>query len=100
MNASKIQLSLAAVALAAAGAVVAQGTPPNPNVANPALGVGQQTQQGMSMGTTGVPTPAPGGTMQQAPATSSGTAVAPATPSAPPSTSMDAPMRPARADRG
>ncbi|WP_225783923.1 proteophosphoglycan ppg4 [Xenophilus sp. Marseille-Q4582] len=103
MNASKIQLSIAAAALAAAGAVVAQGTPPNPNVANPALGAGQQTQQGTSMGTTGVPTPAPGGTtgtMQQAPATSSGTAVAPATPSAPPSTNMDAPMRPARADRG
>lgn len=98
MNATQIKLSIAAAALAAAGAVVAQGTPPNPNVANPALGAGQQTQQGTSMGTTGVPTPAPG-TMQQAPATQSGTAVAPPTPSAPPSTNMDAPMRPARADR-
>ena len=101
MNATKIKLSIAAAALAAAGAVVAQGTPPNPNVSNPALGAGQQTQQGTSMGTTGVPTPAPAtGTMQQAPATQWGTAVAPPPPSAPPSTNMDAPMRPARADRG
>lgn len=98
MNASKIKLSIATAALLAAGSVLAQGTPPNPNVSNPALGAGQQTQQGTSMGTTGVPAAAPG-TMQQAPAMSSGTAVAPATPAAPPSTSMDAPMRPARADR-
>ena len=98
MNATKIKLSIATAALLAAGAVVAQGTPPNPNVANPALGAGQQSQQGTSMGTTGVPAAAPA-TMQQAPAMQSGTAVAPATPAAPPSTNMDAPMRPARADR-
>lgn len=98
MTVSKIKLSLATAALVAAGAVVAQGTPPDPNVANPALGAGQQTQQGTSMGTTGVPTPAPS-TMQQSPSMGSSNAVTPATPSAPPSTSMDAPMRPARADR-
>ena len=104
MNATKIKLSIATAALLAVGAVVAQGTPPNPNVSNPALGAGQQTQLGTSMGTTGVPTPAPGSAagIQQAPDTTtapSGTYVAPPTPSAPPASNMDAPMRPARADR-
>ncbi|RYF77585.1 MAG: proteophosphoglycan ppg4 [Comamonadaceae bacterium] len=105
MNASKIKLSIATAALLAAGSVLAQGTPPNPNVSNPALGAGQQTQQGTSMGTTGVPAAAPAGnmgTMQQAPAASSGTTMAPAAPAAAPAPArnMDAPMRPARADRG
>ncbi|MBA2673020.1 proteophosphoglycan ppg4 [Ramlibacter sp.] len=57
MNAS-IQLkalvaSLATVAIV--GTAMAQGTPPNPAVKNPALGAGQQSTQNTPMGTTGTP---------------------------------------------
>ncbi len=52
---SSVKTLLATATLALAGSAFAQGTPPNPNVANPATGAGQQTQQGTSMGTTGVP---------------------------------------------
>ena len=79
---------LAALLMGAAGVGMAQGTPPNPNVANPAIGAGQQTQQGTPMGTTGTPTPQGGATMA-APMT---------TPAATPAPSAPA-MRPARADR-
>ena len=51
---------LAALLMGAAGVAMAQGNPPNPNVANPAIGAGQQTQQGTPMGTTGTPTATPG----------------------------------------
>lgn len=50
-----LKFSLAAAAVVFVGSALAQGTPPNPNVANPAMGAGQQTQQGTPMGTTGVP---------------------------------------------
>jgi len=90
------KLSLASAALLVAGSVFAQGTPPNPNVANPALGAGQQTQQGTSMGTTGVPTEAPAA--PAVPAAQSAPAAPAAAPA--PAAPMDpAPMRPARADR-
>lgn len=46
---------LALTALAFAGAAFAQGSPPNANIANPATGAGQQSQQGTPMGTTGTP---------------------------------------------
>lgn len=39
--------------VAAMGTAFAQGTPPNPNVSNPAVGAGQQSSQGTPMGTTG-----------------------------------------------
>jgi hypothetical protein len=42
-------------AVAAIGVAVAQGVPPNPLIANPALGAGQQSSQHTSMGETGVP---------------------------------------------
>ncbi|QRY34970.1 MULTISPECIES: proteophosphoglycan ppg4 [unclassified Variovorax] len=45
---------LATAAFVVAGGALAQGTQPNPNVANPATGAGQQSQQGTPMGTTGV----------------------------------------------
>lgn len=88
---------LATAAFALAGAAFAQGTPPNPNVANPAMGAGQQTQQGTPMGTTGTPTATPGGAM-------SNTAPAPGAAMSNNSGSMASgtasrPMRPARADR-
>ena len=57
MNTS-IQLKglLAGVAaMAVFGVAIAQGTPPNTAVTNPAIGAGQQSSQGTSMGTTGVP---------------------------------------------
>lgn len=42
-------------AVAVIGVAVAQGVPPNPYVANPALGAGQQSSHMTSMGETGVP---------------------------------------------
>lgn len=44
-----------ASAVAVIGVAVAQGVPPNPFVANPALGAGQQSTHLTSMGETGVP---------------------------------------------
>lgn len=40
--------------VAVVGAAIAQSTPPNPNVSNPAVGAGQQSTQNTPMGTTGV----------------------------------------------
>ena len=86
-----LHASLAAAALAMSATAFAQGTPPNQSVSNPALGAGQQTQQGTPMGTTGVPA-----------ANSSGAAAPMASPAAPtqamPEQSATT-MRPARADR-
>lgn len=42
-------------AVAVIGVAVAQGVPPNPYIANPALGAGQQSTHMTSMGETGVP---------------------------------------------
>ena len=42
-------------AVAAIGVAIAQGVPPNPYIANPALGAGQQSTHLTSMGETGVP---------------------------------------------
>ncbi len=42
-------------AVAAIGVAIAQGVPPNPYIANPALGAGQQSTHMTSMGETGVP---------------------------------------------
>ena len=42
-------------AVVAIGVAVAQGVPPNPYIANPALGAGQQSSHLTSMGETGVP---------------------------------------------
>ena len=81
----------AALLMSAAGAAMAQGNPPNPNVANPATGAGQQTQQGTPMGTTGTPTPAAG----TAPVNSGSTTMPAQAPNAP----AEPAMRPARADR-
>jgi hypothetical protein len=44
---------LAAVAIA--GSAIAQGTPPNPAVKDPAVGAGQQSSQTTPMGSTGTP---------------------------------------------
>ena len=52
---SKISI-VSAVAFMLAGQALAQGTPPNAAVVNPAIGAGQQSSDGTSMGTTGVPT--------------------------------------------
>lgn len=82
---------LAALLMGAAGVAMAQGNPPNPNVANPAIGAGQQTQQGTPMGTTGTPTATPGA----APMNSGTTPMAAPAPMAP----AEPAMRPARADR-
>lgn len=89
------RLFLASATLALASAAIAQGTPPNAAVPNPATGAGQQSQQGTPMGTTGTPATNSGG----APMTNS----APA-PSASNSSDMSGsgnsrPMRAARADR-
>lgn len=85
---------LAALLMGAAGVAMAQGNPPNPNVANPATGAGQQTQQGTPMGTTGTPT-GPSSATGTTPM-NSGAAMAPAqAPNAP----AEPAMRPARADR-
>jgi hypothetical protein len=54
MTASTITKGLLGLATAAVmGAAFAQGTPPNPNVTNPAVGAGQQSSQNTPMGTTG-----------------------------------------------
>ena len=53
---SKIVGVIAGVsAVAAIGVAIAQGVPPNPYIANPALGAGQQSSHMTSMGETGVP---------------------------------------------
>lgn len=44
-----------ASAVAVIGVAMAQGIPPNPFIANPALGAGQQSTHLTSMGETGVP---------------------------------------------
>lgn len=44
-----------ASAVAVIGVAVAQGVPPNPFIANPAIGAGQQSTHLTSMGETGVP---------------------------------------------
>lgn len=82
---------LAALLMSAAGVAMAQGNPPNPNVANPATGAGQQTQQGTPMGTTGTPTATPGAAPMN-----SGTTTMPAQA---PNMPAEPAMRPARADR-
>ena len=48
-------LAVGVSAVAAIGVAVAQGVPPNPFVANHALGAGQQSSHLTSMGETGVP---------------------------------------------
>lgn len=83
---------LAALLMGAAGVAMAQGNPPNPNVANPATGAGQQTQQGTPMGTTGTPTATPGTAAPMNSGTSTMPSQAPMAPAEPA-------MRPARADR-
>ncbi|WP_051952979.1 hypothetical protein [Xenophilus azovorans] len=82
--------AIAAALLAGTAVAMAQSTPPNPASPNPATGAGQQTQQGTSMGTTGVPA--------SPPASGSDTNVAPA-PAPAPAPSPQPEMRPPRADR-
>lgn len=79
----------AAAMLAGAAGAMAQGTPPNASVPNPATGAGQQSQQGTPMGTTGVPAAAPG--------SAAPSAASPAPAPAPMPASQ--PERPLRADR-
>ncbi|WP_205964280.1 proteophosphoglycan ppg4 [Ramlibacter agri] len=55
--------ALVVAAAATASLAFAQGTPPNPSVANPAQGAGQRSSQNTPMGTTG--TPGNGGAMAQ-----------------------------------
>lgn len=55
--------ALVVAAAATASLAFAQGTPPNPSVANPAQGAGQRSTQNTPMGTTG--TPGNGGAMAQ-----------------------------------
>lgn len=63
-------LGLATVAVM--GAALAQGTPPNPNVTNPAVGAGQQSSQNTPMGTTGTQGAATATTGSTAGSTSTG----------------------------
>lgn len=48
-------LLASAATVASIGVAVAQGTPPTPNAANPAMGAGQRSTMGTPMGTTGTP---------------------------------------------
>jgi hypothetical protein len=90
--------------IGAAGTAVAQGTPPNPNVANPAIGAGQQSPTGTPKGETGTPTGS--GATTARPAAAPTAAPAPAAAPAPMAAPAPAPMtdtatpRRARADRG
>ena len=47
---------VAGLATATVAFAFAQGNPPNPAAANPAIGAGQRSSQGTPMGTTGTPT--------------------------------------------
>lgn len=85
---------LATAAIAFAGIAAAQGTPPNPNVSNPALGAGQQSQQGTPMGTTGVPAAPAAAPMPNTPPPPAANMSSSDSTMAPPRG-----MRPARADR-
>ncbi|RYF43305.1 MAG: proteophosphoglycan ppg4 [Comamonadaceae bacterium] len=90
----------ASATLALASAAMAQGTPPNAAVPNPATGAGQQSQQGTPMGTTGTPATNSGA----APMTNSGTATMNSSTTSPSTGSSgdmgnSRPMRAARADR-
>jgi len=105
-------LACGVLAAGALGLALAQGTQPNPRVANPALGAGQQNAFNTGMGETGLPAwnrqipiavitkdPEP---VAAAPAPApEPVAQAPApTPAPEPTTSMGAPPEPpARADR-
>jgi hypothetical protein len=67
MSTSTIKGLLAGLAtVAVIGTALAQSNPPNPAVANPATGAGQQSSQGTPMGMTG--TPGTGGTVATTPA--------------------------------
>lgn len=87
---------IAALALCAAGAAMAQGNPPTTAPPNPATAAGQQNPAGGPMGTTGT---TPQGSMAAAPAPAPARGTAMSQDSG--STNMAAvqPMRPARADR-
>lgn len=92
MTASNLMKALmaGATAVALVGTAMAQGSPPNPAIKNPAIGAGQQSSQQTPMGTTGTPggNPAPMGTTA---GSTSGTTMSstPSTSSAP-ATSMGA----------
>lgn len=93
---------IAVLALSAAGAAFAQGTPPTNGPANPALAAGQQTQQGTPMGTTGTLTQNNNtGSMPSSNSTMSQSSGSMSSGSSNSGTNMAAaePMRPARADR-
>lgn len=53
MSATKTMIAVAATAFAALA--FAQGTPPQPGAADPAVGAGQRSTQETPMGTTGTP---------------------------------------------
>jgi hypothetical protein len=59
-----VSAASAAALLGISAIVYAQGTPPDASVSNPAIGAGQQSNQGTPMGTTGVPADNSGTTMQ------------------------------------
>lgn len=101
MTQSTVKTFLATATLVMAGSAFAQGAQPNPNIANPALGAGQQSQQGTPMGTTGV-LPANTGNTGGAAMSNSSMNAAPAANMSNNDTSNKAPqrrMRAARADR-
>lgn len=87
--------------VAAIGTAVAQSTPPNPNVTNPAVGAGQQSSQDTPMGTTGVQgaattAPTTGSTMGSSTSGATGTTGSASTMGAGADTGT---TRPTRADR-
>jgi hypothetical protein len=99
MTASTITKGLLGLATAAVmGAAFAQGTPPNPNVTNPAVGAGQQSSQNTPMGTTGTQGAATATTGSTAGSTSTGSGAS--TMGASSDTGMSTgTTRPQRADR-
>ena len=101
MNASQLKGLLAGIAtVAVVGTAMAQGTPPNSNVTNPAVGAGQQSSQGTAMGTTGVQSSSGStmGTTAAAPAGSSTTTNSSSTMGAAPADTTTT-RRTVRADR-
>lgn len=84
--------------VAVVGTAMAQGTPPNTNVTNPAVGAGQQSSQQTPMGTTGTPGGTSGATTMGATGSTSGSTGSASTMGAPSDTAAPT-TRTMRADR-
>jgi hypothetical protein len=87
------------MALAIAGAALAQSTPPNPAAKDPAVGAGQQSSQTTPMGQTGTPPPSGSTAAGTSGSTSGSTMGASGSPAASADTGTTASSRTAKADR-